>query len=165
MRHLIGIFILSVLTLNAPASALAKGKTVSERPTAASVTITRPENNSHVKEEADAEGTCRSSVAGDVWVFVWPELAPGRGYPQSPNAGKGSPASCNKEEEQWSTPIFFGGPPQSYEIAVYVANAAASKEIATLLVSWAKVNKYPGMPLRSLPKGLVEKQRIQVTKP
>jgi hypothetical protein len=152
MRHLTGIFIMSILTLNVPASALAKGKTV---------TITAPSNNSDVEENAQAKGKCSPPVAGDIWVFVWPEGSPGLGYPQSPN---NSPTSCNKEKEEWSTSIFFRGEPQRYEVAVYLATAAASKEISKFLVEGAKHNHYPGMRLDSLPRGLIKQQRVMVIK-
>jgi hypothetical protein len=160
MRHPICIFVMSVLTLNALTSALAKGKTVSEVPRVASATITSPLNSSVVAKKAIASGECSPSAAGDISVFVWPERSPGWGYPQSPNS---YPASC--KNEQWKTPIFFQGEPQPFEIAVYVATAAASAVIKDFLRKGARSNNYPGMHRDLLPDGLVEPQRVRVTKP
>jgi len=129
-----------------------------------SVTITNPANNALVAKAALATGTFDSSIAGDIWVFVWPELAPGKGWPQTPNAADGAPAVLNKQTSIWSTPVGFGGPPQSYEIAVYTASKPASARIGRLLKNWAKRGDYPGMTLNQL-DGLVERHRITVRKP
>jgi hypothetical protein len=146
----------------AASPAIRTSKADTARPPAPLLTITSPADNSVVMDDTLASGTCSPSIAGDIWVFVWPGRAPGKGWPQSPDADKGAPATRN--QEKWSTPISFGGPPQSYEIAVYVATPAASRRLSELLAGWARRNSYPGMTIASLPQGLVENQRIRVTK-
>jgi hypothetical protein len=163
MRYFIYPFTATALMISVLATAPVEAKVVPKAPPpAASLVITTPADNSVVADDALASGNCNHSVAGDIWVFVWPERAPGKGWPQSPDADRGAPATRN--QEKWSTPISFGGPPQSYEIAVYVATPAASRRLSELLAGWARRNSYPGMTIASLPQGLVENQRIRVTK-
>ena len=125
--------------------------------------ISTPANNALVKDNGLASGTFESSITDDIWVFVWPAQAPGKGWPQSPNAADGAPAALDKQRSQWATPVGFGGPPQSYEIAVYTATKATSARIGKLLKKWAKTNNYPGMTLNQL-DGLEERHRITVRK-
>jgi hypothetical protein len=128
------------------------------------VTITKPADNADVESGGLASGTFDASIKDDIWVFIWPGQAPGRGWPQTPNAADGAPAVVNKQKREWNTPVTFGGPPQSYEVAVYTASKAASARISKLLKQWAKANDYPGMTLNQL-DGLVEHQRIRVQRP
>lgn len=64
----------------------------------------------------------------------------------------------------WLVRCYFGGPPQSYEIAIYEATKSASKTLSDLLIEWYNNNNYPGIHLSRLPIGLVEKDRIKVIK-
>jgi hypothetical protein len=130
---------------------------------AALVSIASPADKSVVKEAAVVSGSVDRSVGDDIWVFVWPEQAPGKGWPQSPDASKGAPA-FNDRAGKWSTPVGFGGPAQSYDIAVYTAPKKISKWLGAKLKAWAQKNDYPGMTLNDL-TGLVERHRIRVRKP
>lgn len=122
--------------------------------------IITPESGSTVTGEIIVKGT--NSNDNDLWVFVWPEKARNVGWPQSDSAAHGIPAF--KKGAEWSVRCYFGGPPQSYEIAVYEATKSASKALSDLLISWYKNNDYPGLHLSQLPNGLVEKDRVTVIK-
>jgi hypothetical protein len=128
------------------------------------VAITYPIDNALVENDALVRGTVAASITNDIWVFVWPKRAPGMGWPQSPNAAEGAPAVRDKEKNEWATPVGFGGPAQSYEIAVYTANKTASIRVGNVLKRWAKDKEYPGMTSNQL-EGLVERHRITVRKP
>ena len=170
---------LAVLTLLAldPSRAARAGDTTqkiagpSASPTKATtptspVMITKPANNALVTNDGLASGTFDSSIKDDIWVFVCPAKAPDKCWPQSPDASKGAPAVMNRQKSEWSTPVGFGGPPQSYEIAVYTASKSASAQIGKLLQRWATKNDYQGLKLDKLAKlALVERHRITVRKP
>jgi hypothetical protein len=126
--------------------------------------IRTPSNKGVVSNSILVSGTSDGSAAGDIWVLVWPELAPGRGWPQSPDAASGSPAVLKRETGEWSTVASFGGRPQSYDIAVYTASRAASRQLSNLLRLWARRGDYPGMTLNQIPTGLIEQHRITVRK-
>ena len=138
-------------------------KTPSEARPLSPIVITTPANNALVRGDAVVSGTLDPTITDDIWVFVLPAQAPTKGWPQSPDAAEGAPAALNKQRNQWSTPVGFGGPPQSYEIAVYTATKATSARIGKLLKKWAKTNNYPGMTLNQL-DGLEERARITVRK-
>lgn len=125
-------------------------------------TIITPQTGAIVTNETIAKGSYLSSNDNDIWIFVWPENARNVGWPQSDSAAHGIPAF--KKNGQWSVRCYFGGPPQSYEIAVYEATKSANNTLRDLLVSWYKKNDYPGLHLSQLPNGLVEKDRIKVIK-
>ena len=122
--------------------------------------ITNPTNGSEGGEGCMIRGIYEKKIKEDIWVLVWPENAPGVGWPQSDDAMTGK--SAYKNNGNWSVYCHFGGPPQEYDIVVYKATAKASKEIEKTLISWAKSNSYPG--LRYLPGGLTEMDRITVRK-
>jgi hypothetical protein len=126
------------------------------------VTILQPENGAVITTEGDALGTYDSSITEDIWVFVWPEKAPGKGWPQSDDASQG--LSCSKQNGAWSVHCYYGGPAQSYEVAVYTASESASKIIAANLKSWFSMNDYKGILKANMPNGLQEHMRIKVRK-
>ena len=126
------------------------------------VRIVEPLDGGEVPGAARVSGTCDESVQDDIWVFVWPEKAPGRGWPQSDDGAAGR--SALKKGGEWSTLCHFGGPPQSYEIAVYTADAKATAFIAEKLVKWTETGRHEGIMDVYLPAGLVERHRVRVTK-
>ena len=130
---------------------------------ASSFAIKSPADKAVVLDQALVTGTVDATVKEDIWVVVWPKLAPGKGWPQSPNAAEGAPAVRDTEKNAWSVPVAFGGPAQSYEIAVYTATKAASAQIGKALKQWAKADKYPGLTSAQLGK-LTERSRITVSK-
>jgi hypothetical protein len=128
------------------------------------VMITTPADKALVGPDAVARGTFDSSVTDDIWVLICPEKAPTTCWPQSPDAKAGAPAVVDKKKKEWVTPISFGGPAQSYEIAVYTASKNVSARIGKLLKKWEKANKYPGLAFNQR-DGLIEQHRITVRKP
>jgi hypothetical protein len=126
--------------------------------------IDSPLDGAEVGASLMIEGHARGWFSGEVWVAVWPELAPGLGWPQSPNAFRGEPALLNREKGTWSSPVFLGGPPQTYEIVVYLASESASEAMRQAMRRWAAYGHYPGIAVAKLPDGVVEQQRIRVKK-
>lgn len=126
------------------------------------VTITTLKDGDVVKISEKVSGTYAKEIQEDIWVLVWPELAPGKGWPQSPDAKKGKPA--RKKDDKWEVPCYFGGDPQKYGIVVYTATPSASTFISDTLKEWAEDNDFPGLFEDELPEGLVEQHRITVTK-
>lgn len=136
------------------------GRRTSNQPI--NLTIVQPRNGNFVPGEMNVYGTYSKEITDNVWVFIWPERARGRGWPQSDDPQSGAPAL--KKNGKWSVYCYFGGPPQRYEIAVYTATPAASFFISTKLKEWYKSGDYKGISVVNLPDGLLERQRIQVTK-
>ncbi len=154
----------SVIFKITPAAASQSESTAPEiRPEASkNVRIVDPAAGGEVGESKMVSGEYDDSVQDDIWVFVWPEKAPGRGYPQSGDAFQGSPAEKNHGE--WSVRCYFGGPAQSYDIVVYTADKEASQKIAGLLMKWAKESHYPGIDKARLPNGMTKHHKIRVRK-
>jgi hypothetical protein len=169
--YFLALAILAALHTNRPARAGDTTQTVGGQPDrdkaakpSSPVMITTPADKGLVKPDALARGTFDSSVTDDIWVLICPEKTPTTCWPQSPDAKAGAPAVINKQKGEWVTPISFGGPAQSYEIAVYTASKDASTRIGKLLKKWAKANDYPGLAF-SQRNGLEEQHRITVRKP
>lgn len=128
----------------------------------AGITITQPPENGMVAGEAEVAGSYGPSISEDIWVIVWPEKSPGKGWPQSDDAARGLP--CAKQDGRWIVHCVFGGPSQKYKIAAYTATPAASNSISTDLRKWYKEMKYAGISRASLPRGLKEQCVIVVRK-
>lgn len=143
-------------------SSLVSEPPLTPTPSSEVIKITDPRDGASVSSPIEVSGTSLEDLEDDIWVIVWPENAPRRGYPQSDAAEKGLPAF--KENGKWFVIGHFGGPPQSYEIAVYTATPSASKFIGDTLKKWVENNDYPGIYVMELPKGLVERDRITVSK-
>lgn len=143
-------------------SSLVSGPPLTPTPPSEAVKITDPRDGVSVSSPMEVSGTYPEDTEDDIWVIVWPENAPRRGYPQSDAADQGLPAF--KENGKWFVMSHFGGPPQNYEIAVYTATPSASKFIGDTLKKWVKNNDYPGIHVMDLPEGLVERDRITVSK-
>lgn len=109
-----------------------------------------------------AAGTFAPGLNDDIWLFVWPELSPDRGWPQSPNASAGLPAARNTARLEWSSPASLGGPPQAYDLAVYTASRAASNTLRDLLMEGARTGNHLGLTTAELPGGLAEQERIRI---
>ncbi len=127
------------------------------------VVITQPKDGASVPASTVAAGTYTKEVKDDIWVFVCPEKAPGKCWPQSDDAASEAPA-WKKKDGTWAVTCYFGGPPQSYEIVVYTTTPSASKIIGDLMKEWYKNNDYPGIHAMKLPDGLNEISRIEVKK-
>jgi|WetSurMetagenome_2_1015567.scaffolds.fasta_scaffold43808_3 hypothetical protein len=121
--------------------------------------ITQPTDNQHIGSSYRVKGNYLN-INQDIWLFIYPELAPGKYWPQSDDAFQRTPAV--KNNGTWSVNCNFGGPPQSYDIVVYKADSTASKFIGNTIQKWAKQNDYPG--LIGLPNGLTELDRVTVIK-
>jgi len=131
-------------------------------PAGAGIVITQPANNDMVAGEADVSGSYDPSISDDIWVIVWPETAPGRGWPQTDDGREGLP--CTKRDGRWTVHCFFGGPAQSYRVVVYTATPYASQFIASNLRAWFRKNDFMGISRASLPQGLKEHGEIKVQK-
>ncbi len=131
-------------------------------PAGAAIAVTQPADNDMVAGECDVSGSYDPSLADDIWVIVWPEKAPGRGWPQTDDAAQ--PLPCAKRDGRWTVHCIFGGPPQNYRIAVYTASPAASDFISANLRKWYKKNDYMGISRANLPQGLKEQKSIKVRK-
>jgi hypothetical protein len=128
------------------------------------VQITEPANGA-VLNSSDIVVRGTYSPAGlrdDIWLFVVPEQAGGTYYHQSPNAAAGDPATVDRVNQRWSVPTGLGGPPQSYQLVVYIANEAASLALRNFLITWTQQQFFPGLSPQQLPAGLIEKHRITV---
>jgi hypothetical protein len=139
-------------------------RTTRERPAAtvgAAVRITVPADGAVTSANFTARGTYTQGLAENIWVLVWPAEAPGRGWPQSPNAAAGAPA-VKVSATEWSVPVTLGGPPQSYVLRAYTADANASSRLGAILADWVRRNDYPGLIEAELPAGLVEQHRITI---
>jgi hypothetical protein len=121
------------------------------------LTIDSPRFEATVEDSTVVQGHLNGPFTGDVWVFVWPTLAPGRGWPQGP-------AVIDPDRKTWRATAFIGGPSQGYEIAVYAASPAASATLRSQLRAWSRTGSYSGLATYDLPVGLVEQERINVTK-
>ena len=127
-----------------------------------SVTLLRPVAGAVVTDEGDVSGTYNMSITDDIWVFIWPEQASRRGWPQSDDSEQGLP--CEKQNGKWIVHCGYGGPPQSYDIVVYTASTAASNFISMTLQRWVKQKDYPGILQTRLPQGLKERMKVTVRK-
>lgn len=95
----------------------------------------------------------------ELWVFVHP-IEDQKYYVQSPDACEGLPA--NATAGRWSTRIFFGGPPQQYDVVVAIADI--DSEVSEILRQWlfdgCSSGDFPGFA--SLPPGLTELASVTV---
>lgn len=124
--------------------------------------ISEPKSGSTVTSSKKVSGRYSQDISDDIWIFVWPELSPGRGWPQTDNAASGLPAS--KKNGEWSIVCNFGGPSQSYDVVAYTAAAPVSELLSNKLKLWSRNNAFVGISLQEMPKDLVEKARITVQK-
>jgi len=94
-----------------------------------------------------------ADLTDDVWLFVFPALAPGRGWHQSGNAPAGLPAER-------------GGPPQSYDLAVFTApaNSATTAALRQYLTDWSRTGDFIGLTQSQIDalSGLVERHRVRI---
>lgn len=127
------------------------------------VSLSAPQNDlATTKGRVECSGTYPADLTDDIWVFVAPENVKGTVYPQSDKATKGLPAQ--KTNKKWRVMCYLGGEPQQYELILYTATPDASQALGTLLRAWSESNKFEGIATESLPVGLVERDRIRVTK-
>ena len=105
-----------------------------------------------------------AGLSSPLWVLVWPDLAPGVGFPQSANAAAGEPATKNTATT-WTTSATFGGPPQGYELILYSATPEASNVLAIAVRAGAAgLARVPTPGLTTLPTGLTPLHSIRVTR-
>ena len=100
----------------------------------------------------------------DIWIVVWPELAGGKGYPQSSNAALGDPALIIGASQAWSVPVTLGGPPQSYRISAHTSDRTTSSVLRDYLIMWARDGHFPGLLPHEIPTGLEERASITIRK-
>lgn len=104
--------------------------------------------------------------AVEIWVIVWPELAGGKAYPQSPQASLGTAATIDQANQRWSTPISLGGPDQTYRVSVHTGDMSASRALRETLIAWATSGNFAGLLRDQLPQppALEERQSITIVK-
>ena len=126
------------------------------------VTIDSPSDGATVSvRDLTVSGTFAHVPADEtIWVVVWPELAPGQGWPQSPNAAAGQPPV--QGGGLWSSPVSLGGPPQSYVVAVYTASPAASATVRQILTTQA-ATEFFGVSRNEL-GGIVEHDQVTIVR-
>lgn len=128
--------------------------------------ITSPADGSPISANASygvpVTGTYPATTSENLWIIVYPEKAPGIGWPQPADPELGTPAV--KGVDTWSVPCNFGGPPQKYSLVLYTATPGASSALTQILQGWHNKDKYPGLSISQLPKGLTEVGRIHVEK-
>lgn len=126
------------------------------------VLILEPKSGNVVASSKRVSGRYSKEINDDIWVIVWPELSPGRGWPQTNDAATG--LSASKKNGEWSVICNFGGPSQSYDVVAYTAPPSVSEVLSSKLKMWFRNNEYSGISLQELPKGLVEKTKIRLQK-
>jgi hypothetical protein len=124
------------------------------------IRIISPSHAAEISSPLVVEGECSPEFTSDIWVFVWPELSPMYGWPQSDDAFAGN--SAMRINGRWAVTCYFEGLPQKYDIAVNIATPEASRIIGDSLMRWAREKRYPGFHRLTLPEGLTEIQRISV---
>ncbi|GJL65938.1 MAG: hypothetical protein NPIRA05_09090 [Nitrospirales bacterium] len=135
----------------------------SNEETQKSVTITNPKHHAVVGDDVTLLGKYSESIMEDVWVIIWPEKTAGVGWPQYGNPELGTPV--NKNQGHWSVNAHFGDPPQSFVISVYTASSSASLFLQQQYEQESKEGKaYPGIRQTDLPAGLIEQEKVTVTK-
>jgi hypothetical protein len=125
--------------------------------------ITNPLNGSNVSDQGLISGTYDKSITEDIWVVIWPENAPGKGWPITDDAFQGLPSK--KENGTWTnTNAQYGGPVQGYKIVVYSASPEASTFLSNKLREWNRSGNFAGLWRSQFPAGLVASDSIRVTK-
>jgi len=116
-----------------------------------------------------ASGTYTGDLSNkELWVFVIPELDL-RYYVQSPDACVGLPANKSGDASgaKWNTLVSLGGPPQKYDIAVFVTevDSESSLMLKTLLTDSCIIKSLPGYTQPEMEQfDLVEIGSITVSK-
>ena len=127
------------------------------------VDMTYPKDGLIVGDDITILGTYSETMNDDIWVLIWPEKTQGVGWPQYGNSQAATPA--NKDQGHWSVNAHFGDPPQRYEIVMYTATKAASLFLQQQFKQTTSQGEaYQGILQRHLPDGLLEQQRISVSK-
>ena len=134
-----------------------------------SARITEPRNGATVNAPVvAASGTFMPPGLGDsreIWVLVWPELAGGKAFPQSPNSSRGDAAILDRANHTWSLPISLGGPNQRYRVSVHTADLGASRALRDGLIDAARTAMFPGLFPDQLPQnGFVEHDSVTIVK-
>lgn len=132
-------------------------------------TITEPPNGRTIESASvTASGTYGpAGSTASLWLLVWPDLAPGVGFPQSASASAGEPASKNPAATPptWTTVATFGGPPQGYELVLYSATPEASNVLANAVrTGTGGLARVPTPGLITLPSGLTQLHSVRVTR-
>jgi hypothetical protein len=124
--------------------------------------IDTPSDGSVVHDDfVRVTGHVEPSVSGDLWVVLYPERAPGRGWVQSSDVSRGAPAV--RVGDRFRVGAFLGGPPQSYDVVLYSASPEASHVFAGYLQEAAAKDRHVGLSTVDMPKGLVELSRVTIT--
>lgn len=109
-----------------------------------------------------ASGKYEGDLTGrEIWVLVYPTDS--KYYPQTLDACKQAPAESGANI--WNTLVYFGGPPQQYDLVAVVTETGsrASQEIKAWLKRGCTSRHYPGYSRDELPAGITEVAAITVS--
>jgi hypothetical protein len=101
-----------------------------------------------------------ASVEDEVWIFVYPETAGGRGYPQAADAFGTVPSVRGPDGTTWQVLCGLGGEPQQYVIKAFTATPAANTALKQTFREWREGGFFPG--LLAVPDGFTEWSRVTI---
>lgn len=125
--------------------------------------IDEPVNGSVIDDDfVPVSGRVDRNVKGDVWLLIFPQRSPGRGFPQTSDASRGVPAV--RTGDTFQVPAFLGGPrPQSYDLVLFEAqHIEASKRFSSYLQAASRSNRHAGISMADMPSGLKELARVTI---
>jgi hypothetical protein len=123
------------------------------------VVITSPADGAVINGVAvTVSGT--ASVEDEVWVFVYPEKAGGRGYPQAADTYGTLPSVRGIDGTTWQVHCGLGGDPQQYVIKAFTATPAASSALKQTYRQWREDDFFPG--LQAVPEGFTERSQVSI---
>lgn len=98
----------------------------------------------------------------ELWILVYPKNS--QYFPQAVNACDQAPSDM-KDDGIWLTNIYFGGPPQVYDVVAVITevNGKASQEFKNWLKTGCDTGHFPGYLKQDLPDGITEVAAITVS--
>ena len=119
-------------------------------------------NGMRATQEMTAVGTYPSSTQDNIWVLVYSTA--GRWYPQSIDP-------CGEHTRQadgrWQTKVILGGDseqPEPFDVVLILANPTASQFLSDIQREGCKMGDFPGLFTLQIPQGIMEMDRIRVTR-
>ncbi|MCA9957820.1 MAG: hypothetical protein KC443_02220, partial [Anaerolineales bacterium] len=133
--------------------------------TPAPLTFLNLHNSDTVAHNTALVGEVAPEMTDGIWVFVEP--LGGRIYPQTPCSGENMAGSALRGNGRWETHTRFGGEADVgavFNVRLLTAAPAADQELSATMLSWCQNALFPGLTLDELPPGLIEYQRLVVTR-
>ncbi|MBE2199887.1 MAG: hypothetical protein IAE79_14830 [Anaerolinea sp.] len=110
-------------------------------------------------------GNVAAEITDDIWVMVQP--LGNRLYPQTPCTGARVAESALQGNGRWEVHTRFGNEADTgavFSVLLLTAAPSASQSLSASLLSWCQTGEFPGLTLAELPAGLIEYQRLLVTR-